>query len=142
VGGFVVHIAQALRNGFASRNCTIAVGSVHEVGLDEGAANAALPWQALRFCLAGGDCTSRIESPLWLELMLPSASAKPAKPLVERWWMKCCTQAKLALPFGGVRDLGERRFHHRVELRIGSLCCSKLSLLLLVPHVRTLEQWH
>ena len=39
-------------------------------------------------------------SPDWLELIDPLASTKPARPLGERWWMKCCTQAKLALPFG------------------------------------------
>jgi len=40
-------------------------------------------------------------SPDWLEDMLPLARTKPAMPWGARWWMKCCTQAKLALPLGG-----------------------------------------
>ena len=40
-------------------------------------------------------------SPDWLEDMLPLARTKPAMPCGARWWMKCCTQAKLALPLGG-----------------------------------------
>src|SRR5207249_10028067 len=36
-----------------------------------------------------------------LEDMEPLASTKPAIPVGERWWMKCCTQAKLALFVGG-----------------------------------------
>ncbi len=41
-------------------------------------------------------------SPDWLEDMEPLARTKPASPVGARWWMKCCTQAKLALPAGGV----------------------------------------
>ncbi len=33
--------------------------AVHEVGLDEGAADVALPWQALRFGLRLGRCAPR-----------------------------------------------------------------------------------
>src|SRR2546427_7122775 len=36
-----------------------------------------------------------------LEDMEPLAKTKPEIPMGERWWMKCCTQAKLALFFGG-----------------------------------------
>ena len=42
-----------------------------------------------------------VPSPDWLEDMLPLARTKPAMPWGARWWMKCCTQAKLALPRGG-----------------------------------------
>ena len=31
--------------------------------------------------------------------MLPLASANPANPVGERWWMRCCIQANFALPF-------------------------------------------
>ena len=41
-------------------------------------------------------------SPDWLELIEPLASTNPAMPLGAKWWMKCWTQAKLALPVGGV----------------------------------------
>ena len=41
-------------------------------------------------------------SPEVLLDMLPLASTKPAMPVGERWWMKCCTQAKLALFTGGM----------------------------------------
>src|SRR5437867_12512291 len=37
----------------------------------------------------------------WLDDIDPLASTKPASPVGARWWMKCCTQAKLALPAGG-----------------------------------------
>ena len=40
-------------------------------------------------------------SPDWLLLMLPLASTNPAIPCGARWWMKCWTQAKFALPAGG-----------------------------------------
>ena len=40
-------------------------------------------------------------SPDWLDDMEPLASTKPAVPPGARWWRKCCTQAKLALPAGG-----------------------------------------
>src|SRR3989449_10521795 len=36
-----------------------------------------------------------------LEDIEPLASTKPVIPPGERWCMKCCTQAKLALFFGG-----------------------------------------
>ena len=36
-----------------------------------------------------------------LLLMEPLARTKPAMPCGARWWMKCCTHAKLALPTGG-----------------------------------------
>jgi hypothetical protein len=42
-----------------------------------------------------------------LEDMLPLANTKPAKPAGARWWMKCCTQAKLALPLGGTPYCGK-----------------------------------
>ena len=38
----------------------------------------------------------------WLDDIEPFARTKPASPVGARWWMKCCTQAKLALPAGGV----------------------------------------
>ena len=41
-------------------------------------------------------------SPDWFDDMLPLARTNPASPFGARWWMKCCTQAKLALPAGGV----------------------------------------
>ncbi len=41
-------------------------------------------------------------SPDWDELIEPLASTKPAIPSGARWWRKCWTQAKLALPAGGV----------------------------------------
>jgi len=47
----VLRFAHDLRDGFAFLECAIAQGSVHEVGLDEGAADVALPWQALQFGL-------------------------------------------------------------------------------------------
>jgi hypothetical protein len=34
--------------------------------------------------------------------MEPLARTKPAMPVGARWWMMCCTQAKLALPTGGL----------------------------------------
>ena len=40
-------------------------------------------------------------SPDWADDMEPLASTKPATPVGARWWTMCCTQAKLALPFGG-----------------------------------------
>ena len=39
-------------------------------------------------------------SPDWFDDMEPLASTNPASPVGARWWMKCCTQAKLALPGG------------------------------------------
>jgi len=53
------------------------------------------------------ECAPRGQSPDWLEDMLPLARTKPAMPRDDpgaagaRWWMKCCTQAELALPRGG-----------------------------------------
>ncbi len=41
-------------------------------------------------------------SPDWLDDIEPLARTKPAMPVGARWWMKCWTQAKLALPVGGV----------------------------------------
>ena len=41
-------------------------------------------------------------SPDWLEDMDPFASTNPAMPRGARWWRKCCTQAKLAFPTGGI----------------------------------------
>src|SRR3989441_12290687 len=40
-------------------------------------------------------------SPEVLEDIEPLAKTKPTIPLGERWWMKCCTHAKFAFPFGG-----------------------------------------
>ena len=39
--------------------------------------------------------------PDWLEDMEPFASTNPAAPRGAKWYRKCCTQAKLALPTGG-----------------------------------------
>ncbi len=55
--------------------------AVHEVGLDEGAADVAF---------AG-----------LLEDMLSLTRTKPAMLWGARWWTKCCTQAKLPLPAAG-----------------------------------------
>jgi predicted DNA-binding protein with PD1-like motif len=41
-------------------------------------------------------------SPDWFDDIEPLASTKPAVPFGAKWCMKCCTQAKLALPAGGV----------------------------------------
>ena len=41
-------------------------------------------------------------SPDWLLLMLPLARTKPAMPCGARWWTMCWTQAKFALPAGGM----------------------------------------
>src|SRR5699024_11223823 len=41
-------------------------------------------------------------SPRLFEDNDPLASTKPAVPLGARWWMKCWTHAKFALPGGGV----------------------------------------
>ena len=40
-------------------------------------------------------------SPDWLDDIDPLASTNPATPAGPRWCTMCCTQAKLALPFGG-----------------------------------------
>ena len=40
-------------------------------------------------------------SPEVFEDMDPLASTNPAMPRGDRWWRKCCTQAKLAFPAGG-----------------------------------------
>lgn len=37
----------------------------------------------------------------WLENPLSPARRKVSIPTGARWWMKGCTQAKLALPLGG-----------------------------------------
>ena len=55
----VFRCAQDLRSGFALRKCAIAQGSVHEVSLDEGAADVALPRQAMRFGLQRFNCAPR-----------------------------------------------------------------------------------
>jgi hypothetical protein len=41
-------------------------------------------------------------SPDWLEDMSRWRDEAGDARWGARWWMKCCTQAKLALPFGGV----------------------------------------
>ena len=56
--------------------------AVDEVGLDDRLADLALARLAATTCE-------------------PFASTKPAMPVGARWWMKCCTQAKFALPAGG-----------------------------------------
>jgi hypothetical protein len=38
----------------------------------------------------------------WFDDMLPLARTKPAMPSGPKWWLKCCTHAKLELPFGGM----------------------------------------
>ena len=43
----------------------------------------------------------RSPSPDWLDDIDPLESTNPATPAGARWWTMCCTQAKLALPFGG-----------------------------------------
>ena len=54
-------------------------------------------------CCARSSATSRV-------IFEPLVSTKPATPAGARWWTMCCTQAKLALPFGGAP------FGHRPEL--------------------------
>ena len=53
-------------------------------------------------------------SPDWFDDMEPLARTKPAMPRGARWYRKCCTQAKLALPVGGTP----------CSHRLSSLSCS------------------
>ena len=55
----VLRCAQDLQCASGLQECAGAQGSVHEVGLDEGAADVALPWQALRFGLRRFHCAPR-----------------------------------------------------------------------------------
>jgi len=51
----------------------------------------------------------------WLEDILPLARTKPTMPRGARWWMKYCSQAKLALPLGGTGQMPN------VEFRISNV---------------------
>ena len=70
-------------------------------------------------------------SPLCCELIEPLASTTPAVPNGARWWTMCCSQAKLALPAGGVpyvqRGSSRRRSPPQSLMLNGGLARMKLA---------------